>query len=122
MLTIRPYALERFLPFRDRREAVRRLLEDKWRTQRVSRQFRITGESMGPDFDGRLVTVRFCPIGVIARGELVYIRRRGKRFVHRYVRRIGPFVIERGDANRYYGLHFARDILGRVTESSGPGS
>lgn len=111
----RPYFLEALMPRAERRERVRCLVERKWVCTRALQSFTVSGASMGPDFasQGRLC-VQFCEPDELHVGDLIYIRRHRVRIVHRLVARVGPFVIEKGDANNYYGVHWRSSVLGKV--------
>lgn len=107
------YFVEASLSALSSSERVRREIETRWQERGETRVFPVSGCSMGNAVrDGSRVRVKFCTCPRPRRGDLVYIRREPQRIVHRYLGRIGPILAERGEANRYIGLHWRSSVLG----------
>lgn len=112
-MCLRLYIMDGFSYTPAPRDTAKRVVEDRWRRDNRTLDLTVRGSSMGESLpDGS--TVRICLQGrpVLHRGCLVYIRRREERLIHRCVLAVGPFVIEKGDDNPYYGVSLRRDIIG----------
>lgn len=97
------------------RELAKRAIEQEWQRAGATISITIQGNSMGSTLPaGTVVLVQFSKKPRPKRGDIIYFRKGPLRVAHRLLARLGPFCIEKGDANNYIGVCRYSDILGIV--------
>lgn len=110
---LRLYAMEEFLFRESAREKAKRAIEEHWRAYAMTIPIRLSGASMGDCIpQDAVAVVQFSRDPNPISGEMIYIRKGTQRIVHRFLCAVGPFVVEKGDANRHYGIHSRNAVLG----------
>lgn len=105
----------------DSKEAAKRTVEQSWQAGEQTIALGVDGISMGATIPaGSTIHVHFSRNPALLRNRLIYFRRGRRRIVHRLMLRVGPVIIEKGDA--IYGIGFctAGQVLGTVEKIERP--
>lgn len=97
------------------RELAKRTLEEKMIQKSLAIKSVIVGSSMGKSLPERTqILITYIASDEIERGMIVYIRDGERRIAHRLIFRLGPIIIEKGDALGHYAIRKKSDVIGSV--------